>query len=92
MSKQISLYNIYNFIEGNARLFTKSLQPQHILEQISYRMLSCAKDCMITKQCIKCGCDVPGRLYTSQSCNQERFPNLMSKIDWDEFKIKNEIK
>jgi len=63
MSKEITLSNIYNFIQGNARLFTKELQPQHIQEQISYRMLICSKDCAITKQCVKCGCDYPGRVY-----------------------------
>ena len=92
MSKEITLSNIYNFIEGNTRLFTKELQPQHIKEQISYRMLICSKDCAITKQCIKCGCDYPGRVYTSQSCNLDRFPNLMSRLEWEEFKIKNNIK
>jgi len=41
MSKEITLSNIYNFIEGNIRLKTKTLQPQHIKEQISYRLLIC---------------------------------------------------
>ena len=39
MSKEITLNNIYNFIEGNTRLFTKSIQPTHIKQQIAYRML-----------------------------------------------------
>lgn len=92
MSKQITAQNIYNFIEGNTRLFTKSIQPQHIQEQISYRMIICSKDCMIKKECIKCGCDVPARLYTSESCNLDRFPNFLSRIEWEEFKLKNQIK
>ena len=86
MSKEITLYNIYNFIEGNTRLFTKSIQPDHIKQQIAYRMLLCSKDCAITKQCIKCGCDYPGRVYTTESCNTDRFPDFMSRIDWEEFK------
>ena len=92
MSKQITAQNIYNFIEGNTRLFTKELQPSHILEQISYRMLICKDDCGRDGKCIKCGCDYPGRVYTSQSCNLDRFPNLMSRLEWEEFKIKNNIK
>ena len=31
MSKEITAQNIYNFIEGNIRLRTKSIQPQHII-------------------------------------------------------------
>ena len=87
MSKEITLNNIYNFIEGNTRLFTKSIQPEHIKQQISYRMLQCKDDCMITKECKYCGCDVPGKMYVSKSCNNgDRFPDLMSKVDWEEFK------
>ena len=87
MSKKITLSNIYNFIEGNTRLFTKSIQPEHIKQQIAYRMLLCKDDCMITKECKYCGCDVPGKMYVSKSCNNgDRFPDLMSKVDWEEFK------
>ena len=92
MSKEITLNNIYNFIEGNTRLFTKNIQPRHIQEQISYRMLLCSNDCAKEGHCIKCGCDYPGRVYTSESCNLDRFPNLMSRIEWEEFKLTNQIK
>ena len=91
MSKEITLSNIYNFIEGNIRLKTKTLQPQHIKEQISYRLLTCSKDCAINKECIKCGCTYPDRAYSTESCNTERFPDFMSKIDWELYKINNKI-
>lgn len=86
MSKEITLNNIYNFIEGNTRLFTKSIQPEHIKQQIAYRMLLCKDDCAKEGNCIKCGCDYPGRVYTTESCNTDRFPDFMSRIDWEEFK------
>ena len=86
MSKEITLNNIYNFIEGNTRLFTKSIQPEHIKQQIAYRMLLCKDDCAKEGHCIKCGCDYPGRIYTTESCNTDRFPDCMSRIDWEEFK------
>ena len=86
MSKKITLSNIYNFIEGNTRLFTKSIQPEHIKQQIAYRMLLCKDDCAKTGRCIKCDCDYPGRVYTTESCNTDRFPDFMSRIDWEEFK------
>lgn len=86
MSKEITAQNIYNFIEGNTRLFTKSIQPDHIKQQIAYRMLLCKDDCAKEGRCIKCGCDYPGRIYTTESCNTDRFPDFMSRIDWEEFK------
>lgn len=91
MSKQITLSNIYNFIEGNTRLFTKEIQPDHIKQQIAYRMLICKDDCAKNGKCIKCGCSYPGRVYTSQSCNTDRFPDFMSRIDWEKFKKDNNI-
>ncbi len=91
MSKEITLNNIYNFIEGNTRLFTKSIQPEHIKQQIAYRMLLCKDDCAKEGHCIKCGCDYPGRIYTTESCNTDRFPDFMSRIDWKEFKKEKNI-
>jgi hypothetical protein len=68
------------------------LQPQHIKEQIAYRMLKCS-DCMEAGKCKVCGCDVPGKLYVNESCNKgERFPDLMSKPEWDKYKENNDIK
>ena len=86
MSQKITLNNIFNFIEGNARMFNKNNLANHIKEQISYRMILCQNDCAKTRQCVKCGCDYPGRIYTTESCNTDRFPDFMSRIDWEEFK------
>ena len=92
MSKEITLSNIYNFIEGNIRLRTKSIQPQHIKEQIAYRLLKCKDDCAKIGHCIgPCGCDFPDRAYSTESCNKERFPDFMSKVDWELYKIDNKI-
>ena len=42
--------------------------------------------------CEKCGCDYPGKLYVNKSCNNgERFPDLMSAKEWEEFKKQNNI-
>ena len=86
MSKEITAQNIYNFIEGNIRLRTKSIQPQHIKEQIAYRLLKCYNDCVKKGECIVCGCNFPDRAYSTKSCNTDRFPDFMSRIDWEEFK------
>ena len=94
MEKKITLSNIKSYIEGNTKLFLSTIgaQPEHLQEQYAYRMLQCKDDCMMTNECKECGCDTMGKIHVSKSCNNgERFPDLMSKIDWEEFKIKNEI-
>jgi hypothetical protein len=91
MSKEITVQNIYNFIEGNIRLKTKTLQPQHIKEQVAYRLLKCKDDCAKNGKCIKCGCSFPDRAYSSQSCNTDRFPSFLNKVDWELYKIDNKI-
>jgi hypothetical protein len=42
--------------------------------------------------CIECGCSVPGKLYVKESCNSgKRFPDLMSREDWEKYKSDNNI-
>jgi hypothetical protein len=42
--------------------------------------------------CIECGCSVPGKLYVKESCNGgKRFPDLMSREDWEKYKSENNI-
>lgn len=93
MTNKITIKNIKQYLEGNTQrvLEELKLQPLHIQEQIAYRRLQCKDDCAINKQCIKCGCDFKGKTSVFESCNPERFPNLMSKPEWDKFKIENEI-
>lgn len=92
--KKITLKNIKQFLEGNSKMLAAQvgfLAP-HIAEQVAYRMLLC-KDCLIDGACKYCGCDVPGKLYVWQSCNDgERFPDMMNQEDWIKFKETNDIK
>lgn len=93
MKPKITIKNIKSYLEGNAQLVLErlDLQPQHIQEQVAYRRLLCKDDCAIQGKCIKCGCDFKGKTSVIQSCNPERFPNLMSKQEWEQFKIDNNI-
>lgn len=90
---KITIKNIKSFLEGNTQLALERLnaQPQHIKEQIAYRRLLCKDDCAIQGRCIKCRCDFKGKTSVVKSCNPERFPDLMSKTDWEEFKEKNKM-
>jgi hypothetical protein len=90
MKPKITFNNIISFIEGNTQLLLEEfdLQPEHIKEQIVYRRLLCAEDCAITGLCIKCECNFKGKTSVSKSCNPERFPDLMSAKEWEEYKLK----
>jgi len=95
MQKKITSQHIFNFIEGNTRMFTDSLgfQPQHIKEQVAYRLLMCKDDCVKDGYCKHCQCPLPNRAYATDSCNKgERFPDLMKKVEWDKYKEENGIK
>jgi hypothetical protein len=91
--KKITYKNILSFLEGNSQRILEELevQPQHIKEQIAYRRLICRDDCAKTGKCIKCGCVFKGITSIKKSCNLERFPDLMSNIEWQEYKQKNNI-
>jgi len=91
---KINLHNILSYLEGNIQLGLEELklQPKHIQEQVAYRRLICKDDCAVNNACIMCGCDFKGKTSVSESCNHERFPNLMSRIDWELYKIDNDIK
>ena len=94
MKQQITLKNIYSFIQGNLqmRLDGMGLKPKYYQEQIAYRMLQC-QDCVKAKKCKECGCNLPGKLYVDKSCNNgERFPDLMNEEDWLIYKEEHEIK
>jgi hypothetical protein len=92
--KKITITNILSYLEGNTRsiLNELELQPQHIQEQIAYRRLVCKDDCSRRDQCVYCGCSFKGKTAVKESCNKgERFPDLMSKSDWDKYKEENGI-
>lgn len=91
---EIKIKDVYNFIEGNSRMFADSLgyQPEHVKEQVAYRLLICKDDCVIVGSCKHCGCPLPNRAYSTESCDIERFPDLMKRKDWIKYKEENGIK
>jgi len=95
MEKKVSLSNIASFIEGNTKMFLKDLgfQPEHIKEQIAYRLMVCKDDCGVYGYCKHCNCPLPDKMYVKKSCNNgELFPDLMSRNEWTKFKDKHGIK
>jgi hypothetical protein len=93
MKHQITFKNILQYLEGNTQLVLEELylQPQHIHEQIAYRRLMCKDTCAKTNACEICGCDFKGKTSVKESCNPDRFPDLMSRNEWIKFKKENGI-
>lgn len=93
MSKDITPQNIFNFFEGNITKLMSNLgmSAKCIDEQVQYRLLICKDDCVKVGACKKCGCKLPGRAYTSQTCNSDRFPDFMNNDEWTNFKITNNL-
>ena len=70
-----------------------SLLPNHQKEQFLFRISICKHDCLKSRECIYCGCSVPGKLYVSKSCNDgERFPDMMDSEEWEIYKKEKKIK
>ena len=91
---KITPKKILQFIEGNIKMLGDKfhLLPDHEKEQVMYRLQICKDECVQLGYCIYCGCDIPGKLYVKESCNnEERFPNIMPKTDWEDFKKLNNI-
>ena len=92
---KITIPNIISFFQGNIRMLGDRFGqlPQYKKEQVLYRMEICKDTCVPKGKCKHCGCSVPGKLYSSKSCNKgELFPDLMSPYDWEMFKKENNIK
>jgi len=91
---KITPTKILQFIEGNLKMLgdTFKILPKHEREQVIFRADICKDDCMERGYCIKCGCQLPGKLYVNKSCNDgERFPDLMTAANWEQYKKDHNI-
>jgi len=88
-----TLKQIKQYVEGYSRMYYNMFLglPKHQKEQIEYRMFKCKDDCAKQGSCIKCGCDYPGKIFVSETCNESRFPDFMNSSDWEQYKIDNNI-
>ncbi len=86
---------VYDFFEGNMRMLGDRIfkLPRHQKEQVLYRASICKDTCMKKGKCEVCGCSVPGKLYSSRSCNKGKlFPDMMSAYEWAVYKKENKIR
>ncbi|MGO1819345.1 MAG: hypothetical protein ACTH0S_06640 [Senegalia sp. (in: firmicutes)] len=93
--KEINIKNIKSFIEGNTNYLKDKMHllPKYYKEQVVWRASICKESCIENENsCEHCGCEAGKKIYVEESCNNgEKFPDLMSEEDWEEYKKENDI-
>lgn len=87
--------NISSYIEGNINYFNRRKNtPEHIKEQILYRMLQC-NECTTSpnKKCVQCGCSVPKMFFApNKQDSKKRWPPYFENAsDWVKSKSRDTI-
>lgn len=86
--KNLTFQNILSYLEAHTKILKDRFigLPEHTKEQIAYRHSLC-EDCIEQDACVYCSCDPKAKAFATESCNKgERFPNLMEKEEWEQFK------
>jgi hypothetical protein len=91
----INIRNIKAFLQGESRLmleFFDSL-PEHIQEQVRFRihLVSDKSPQCLEGKCIHCGCSTPDLFYADKTCDNQCYPEMLNKEQWENFKFKNNI-
>ena len=94
MSNKINLKNITGYLQGNFRYYRDKFRkyPPWLQEQLQYRYSKCKEDCIPNKACIVCTCPPLKKAFLKESCNPDRFPDLMDEKDWVEYKKEHKLK
>ncbi len=84
---------IVSYVEGHLNMLSDTFQMMewHRKEQVIYRMNICKDTCLPAGRCEVCNCKVPGKMYSTLSCDKSKFPDLMGKEDWEKYKKANNI-
>jgi hypothetical protein len=88
---QINIKNVKNFLSAKVR--EVGFLPQWEKEQVVWRV-EAAEACTQNGSCFECGCETPDLYYGTEGCKKEEnpcFPKMMSKEEWEKFKLENNI-
>lgn len=87
------LNKVKEYIEGNVKYYKDKFfnSADFIKEQIYFRLNECKDDCLIENKCRNCTCPPRKKVWVSNSCNPNRFPDLMNKPDWEAYKEEHNI-
>lgn len=89
----ITKEKVKSFLQGYSRYYYDNIfsLQEYIKEQVYHRLSVCKDSCLITGKCEKCECPTIQKSYADKSCNSEKFPDLMSKQEWEVYKRENNI-
>jgi len=92
---KINSHNVLRFLKAKLREFSDAfnLLEDYKKEQVIWRRDQ-AKECSANGYCTYCGCSTPGKYYTDDGCDdpvKKCYPDMMSKEEWEKFKITNNI-
>jgi hypothetical protein len=81
--------DILYYLQGNVRykLYYSTfswLIPNHIREQITYRINSMRVTCFTEGQCEMCGCSTTALQMCNKACKGNCYPEMISKKIWKE--------
>jgi len=87
--------NIKGFLQGNFRKMMTDLGldntiPEHIQEQIQWRLSVMNIECYNNKEC-PCKCAVPAKQFEDRSCENQCYPEMMNETDWRDYKSQHNI-
>jgi hypothetical protein len=89
-----TLKNIKSFIQGKTRMLVERFGneffslDEHIKEQIVWRETKSNNECINNKEC-KCGCPLPDMFFADKACEDECYPVMMTKEEWETYKTNN---
>jgi hypothetical protein len=93
--QKITIKKIKSFLEGNAKFLLNEFDmlPKYYKEQVIWRASICKETCLANNdECEHCGCTASKKIYVEESCNEgKKFPDLMNKEKWEEYKKENNI-
>jgi len=91
----MNLGNIKGFLQGNFRKILNDLGledsiPEHIQEQIQWRIGVMNIECYKNKEC-PCQCSVPAKQFEDRPCENLCYPEMMNETDWRDYKNQHNI-
>lgn len=96
-----SISEIIDYFRANFRywcyynddLDIKALLPEHIKEQIDFRInVMMDRECFDSGQCKVCGCSTTQLQMANKACDGHCYPVMVDKDTWESFKYKGVIK
>lgn len=82
----LTFKKIANFFQAYYRILYYRIFKDHWIEdQVAWREVQVTKKspaCLTRGACIHCGCDMPDKLYETDSCEAGCYPNWMSIDEW----------